>query len=318
MEKNELCRLFPEKIRTMIDKLPIRADEVREIRFRIQNPIFLYLDGKEVMMDKNGQVCKEINESYKPTKEDLEEILSYISEFSIYAFEEEIKQGFLTLRGGHRVGIVGKPVIENGKIKTFQYIIGLNFRISHEIKGVASELIRHLYGSNGVRNTLIISPPGFGKTTMLRDIIRMISDGTTYGEGQTVGVVDERSEIGGSYLGIPQNDLGSRTDLLDACPKAEGMILLVRSMSPKVIAVDELGGEDDIKAVDHILRSGCKIIATIHGENVEELSHNRRLKGILEENIFERYIILRSPQSGKKNYAIYNSKMDLLGGSSKW
>ena len=92
------------------------------------------------------------------------------------------------------------------------------------------------------------------------------------------------------------------------------MILLVRSMSPKVIAVDELGGEDDIKAVDHILRSGCKIIATIHGENVEELSHNRKLKGLLEENIFERFIILRAPQSGKKNYAIYNSKMDLLGG----
>ena len=184
------------------------------------------------------------------SKREIEETMEYVANYSMYAYEEELRQGFLTIGGGHRVGVVGKAVSEDGHIRSMKYISCINVRIAHEVRGCADAVMPYVAGRGDVRHTLIISPPGCGKTTLLRDMIRQISNGGKHCRGRTVGVVDERSELGGAYRGIPQNDLGMRTDLLDCCPKAEGMMLLIRSMTPQVIAVDEIGGEEDIRAVE--------------------------------------------------------------------
>ena len=141
-------------------------------------------------------------------------------------------------------------------------------------------------------HTLIVSPPRCGKTTLLRDIIRQMSNGWGNISGVTVGVVDERSELAGCYQGIPQNDLGMRTDILDGCPKAEGMQMLIRSMSPVVVAVDELGKEEDFKAVESVIHCGCRLIATAHGASMEETLSQPFFRKLWEARVFLRYIFL--------------------------
>ena len=147
--------------------------------------------------------------------------------------------------------------------------------------------------------TCIIGPSGCGKTTLLRDLVRQISDGWETFPGNTVGVVDERSEIGGSYQGIPQNDVGIRTDVLDCCSKAEGMVMLLRSMAPQVIAVDEIGNYEDIRAIEMTLNSGCKLLATVHGSSIDEIRKKPLLERLIKEHVFERYIILQKETAGK-------------------
>ena len=168
----------------------------------------------------------------------------------------------------------------------------MNVRLSHERKGCADQIMPYVFENGELCHCMIISPPGCGKTTLLRDLIRQVSNGSAWCEGQTVGVVDERSEIGGSYLGVPQNDLGIRTDVLDCCPKAAGMMMLIRSMSPRVIAVDEIGDYEDIRAIEAVLNCGCRILATVHGNSIEDIEKKPLLKRFLTEKIFQRYVLL--------------------------
>lgn len=159
-----------------------------------------------------------------------------------------------------------------------------------------------------VAHTLIVSPPRGGKTTLLRDIIRQLSNGEEKKKmpGVTVGVVDERSELAGSYQGVPQNDLGMRTDVLDGCPKAEGMEMLIRSMSPAVVAVDELGRKEDFKAVESVIHSGCKVIATAHGNSIEDVIHQPYFERLVRRRVFERYIFLDKGEHAGTILGIYD------------
>ncbi len=184
----------------------------------------------------------------------------------------------------------------NEQIRNIQYIRYLNIRIAHEVIGVSDKALPYLYNKGEVLNTLIISPPGCGKTTMLRDLVRSFSIGNAYGKGLNVGLVDERSEIAGSFLGVPQNDIGLRTDVMDACPKREGMMMLIRSMAPDILAVDELGSNKDIEAMHQAIQCGCKMLATIHGFSLEEIGRKEYMKNVMEEQLFDRYMVL-----GKKN-----------------
>jgi len=224
---------------------------------------------------------------YKPTIQDISGTLEKMANHSLYAFDSEIKNGFITLLGGHRVGICGRVVLDGNKIKTLRHISGLTIRVARQVLGAADKILPLVKTPDKIHNTLIISPPGQGKTTVLRDLVRQLSN-----SGRHVSVVDERSEIAGSCQGITQNDLGERTDVLDGAPKAEGMLLMLRAMSPDVIAVDEIGGADDVSALLSIASCGAKIIATLHGENMADLQRKQSLAPMLDNKIFDKYIFL--------------------------
>ena len=218
----------------------------------------------------------------------------------------------VAIEGGHRVGVAGKVIMEEEKVKNIQYISSVNIRISHEVIGCADSLLPYITKNKQVCHTLIISPPCCGKTTLIRDLIRQISDGNQYVKGCSVGVVDERSELGGCYLGIAQNHLGSRTDILDCCPKAEGMIMLIRSMSPQVIAVDEIGTREDIHAVEYAMQCGCKLIASVHGLDMEEAKNKPVLGELIRRRMFERYVVLGNGEHPGVIRGIYDERGSVL------
>jgi stage III sporulation protein AA len=289
----ELLQLFPMDMRNFWMGVSRDMDRIQEIRLRAGLPVILLQGGKEYFLDVDGRYTADLGKAYVIQGQEVTEILQHICHYSIYAFEDELRQGFLTVEGGHRIGVVGQAVMEGeGEIRTLKYISGMNIRISHQVKGAGDKVLPFLYKQGQLRNTLLISPPGCGKTTMLRDLIRQISDGNAYGAGRCVGVVDERSEIAGCYQGVPQNDVGLRTDVLDACPKALGMMMLLRAMSPQVIAVDEVGDLDDARAIHDAASCGCGIIATIHGEGLGDIRKKAGMKELLREEIFQCFILL--------------------------
>ena len=262
--------------------------------------------GKEEIVLRSG------TEPYIVTKEELRETIDYISHYSLYAYENELRQGFVTVEGGHRVGVAGKVIMEKERVKNIQYISSLNIRVSHEVLGCADRLIPYIVANKQVCHTLIISPPCCGKTTLIRDLIRQISDGNEYVKGCSVGVVDERSELGGCYLGIAQNHLGTRTDVLDCCPKAEGMIMLIRSMSPQVIAVDEIGTVEDIHAIEYAMQCGCRMIASVHGLNMDEASNKPVLGDLIRRRMFQRYVVLGNEKGPGEILGIYDERGSVL------
>lgn len=299
MTREEVTRLFPSTIREILQQASWDADGLQEIRLRTDRPLILWLDGKEYFVTAQGLLTRHGKMGYLVTQEEVRTTMEYLGQYSLYAYEEELRQGFLTIQGGHRVGVAGKTIIENHQVKGVHQISCINIRFSHQIKGCAEPVLPYVIEKNEIYHTLIISPPRCGKTTLLRDLVRQISDGTGRFPGCTVGVVDERSEIGGSYQGVPQNDVGMRTDLLDCCPKSEGMMMLVRSMSPQVVAVDEIGSYEDIHAIEMILNSGCKLLATVHGSSIEDIRKKPLFDRLIREHVFERYIVLQKMNSQK-------------------
>ncbi len=253
---------------------------VQEIRIRAGCPIFVRVDGEEIRL--NGYADSRL----------IRELMEVFANHSLYAYEEEIRQGFLTIEGGHRVGISGKVVMDGKQIRMIKDISGLNIRLAHEWKGCAEEVLPWLYQDGTIQNTIFISPPGGGKTTILREVIRNLSDGNPHGRGMAVSVVDERSEIGACLRGIPQCDLGQRTDIMDGCPKALGMTMMIRSMGPEVLAADEIGTKEDLSAIRDALRSGVKILVTVHGDSLEDMKKKPILREMVEERMFGRYVVL--------------------------
>jgi stage III sporulation protein AA len=258
-------------------------EKISEIRLRAGKPLILNASGRDIVYE------------FSPSAEDIRETMERISQYSFYAFEAELSMGYITLPGGHRVGVSGQVVLENGAVRSWRYISGLNIRVAHEIKGCADKILPHLLSENHFYHTMIIAPPGHGKTTLLRDIIRQISDGVPNHAHFNVGLVDERSEVAGCFRGLPQNDVGIRTDVLDGCPKAEGMVMLLRAMAPDVIAVDELGGRNDALAVESVLNAGVKLLCTAHGNSVEDAQANPVLARLVGGGVFERYVVLSTP-----------------------
>lgn len=291
---NLMTKYFPKHIKEALEN-NISEEEVNiieEIRIRINLPIIVKLAEKEKIID------------YKVSTEDINYIFQKICENSIYAYQNQIANGFVTIKGGNRVGIVGTAVVQNGKVTNLNYVSGLNFRIAQEIIGCSNKIMPNIIRGETIYNTLIIAMPGMGKTTLLRDIIRNLSNGFTDGntkiKGQNISVIDERGEISATYRGGSQNDLGIRTDVLNDIPKAIGMKMAIRSMAPQIIAADEIGSVDDVNAIQYAICCGIKGIFTAHGNSVENVKKNTELKSLIDNKIFEKFIIIKKEDGRRK------------------
>lgn len=311
VKENHILSIFPGRIREKFLKAAKKADELQEIRLTALKPVRILCGNREFFLEETGELSDIIgNQCWYITTGEMELILDHICSYSRYAYEENIRQGFITVPGGHRIGVAGQVVLgEDGKVKSMKYIRCMNIRISHEIIGAADVLMPLVHRNGALCNTLLIAPPGCGKTTMLRDLIRQVSNGSKWAKGKQVGVVDERSEIAGSFMGIPENQIGFRTDILDACPKAEGMMMLIRAMSPQVVAVDEIGGGRDMQALHTVLQCGCRVMATVHGESMEDMKG----RGVQTE-IFERFVFLGKKDGKCVLLGVRNENGELLYG----
>lgn len=291
----EVLPFLAPAVSDLLRNLPTSIwSELEELRLRVSRPLLMRLGLGELTLNQHGEICRNLSDGVIISREMVDRSLQMITASSIYACEEELKNGFLTIRGGHRVGVTGKVVLEAGRVKTIRYVSSLNVRMSREIKGVGRQVLPYLIHNSQVVSTLIVSPPQAGKTTLLRDIIRLLSDGDQklgYG-AVNVGVVDERSELAGCWQGVPQNDLGRRVDVLDACPKAEGMLMLLRAMAPQVIVTDELGRESDLRAVQEAVSGGVAIITSVHGLDEQDIRRKPVLRAILDTGVFQRIIVL--------------------------
>lgn len=245
--EEEILKYFPCNIYNILKK---EMDEnaiknIQEIRIRCNRPIILKLRNGDIIIDYIINQCE------------LLQILEKICNNSIYAYKNQICNGFITIKGGHRVGITGTAVIEDEKVINLKYINGINFRIAREVFNCSEKIIEQIIDkeNNTIYNTLIVSSPGKGKTTILRDTIRKISNGIPELDflGKNCGVVDERGEIAAIYHGVPQNDIGIRTDVIENISKAQGMKMLIRSMTPEIIACDEIGTKEDAEAIKEAL-----------------------------------------------------------------
>lgn len=295
---DEILNSLSINLRTKIKNIQNQSIDIEEIRLRTNKPLIINSNSRDYFYnDKNGNLDLTIKQPYIVRKEDIEETFQIICKYSVHSFIDDIKKGFITLRGGHRIGIVGKVIIENGQVKNIKHISSLNIRISKEIKGCSKKVLQHIIkNKNEINNTIIISPPQCGKTTILRDIVRNISDGNReYGfEGVKVALIDERNEIAGSCMGIAQLDVGIRTDIMETCPKDLGIMMVLRSMSPNVIVTDEIGNEREIKALYTALNGGVSLITTVHGDSIEDILHRQELKNLLDGDLFRKVIILSS------------------------
>mgnify|MGYP001646554566 FL=1 len=288
IKMDEILRYFPNKIYQIFSNLlqenPQIANELQEIRIRVDKPIILKLREKDLILQ------------YNILQTEILQIVERLCENSIYAYKNQICEGFITIKGGHRVGLTGSCVIENGKITNIKYISSLNIRIAREVKNCSTRILREIIDieNKTIYNSIIVAPPGRGKTTILRDIIRRLSDGIEEinFRGKTCGVVDERGEIAAMYKGAPQNDVGIRTDIIENVSKNKGIHMLIRTMAPEIIACDEIGSKEDVEAIHYALYSGVKGIFTMHGKNVEDIKNNKQIYELIENREIQKIIFL--------------------------
>ena len=286
MDKNteKILNKLPEEIREGLRLLPENiVDSFEEIRIKVHHDTVLIAGGREISLHDAAAVTPEI----------VDETLSRMLDYSYYAHEEELSKGYVTVEGGHRVGICGRVTMKEGRVHLIKDVSSLNIRRSRQIIGASQKIIKSVWDEarNNVSNTLIISPPRCGKTTILRDLARNLSN-----RGYRIGICDERSEIAGCYNGETSYDLGSRTDILDGCPKAEGILMLIRAMAPDVIITDEIGRKEDVRAIEAALCAGVKTITTIHGNTYEDVASSA-VGELVRNHIFETLVFLSAQPS---------------------
>ena len=282
-------RYLSHPLRKCFERLTLSEKQINEIHIRVERPVIVNVHQTEIYINSDG-LCFCDQNAYIASRNDIRQTLQFMSEYSLYAYEDELKQGYMTLDGGYRVGICGNLRYGKDEVINFDQVNALNIRIFSERLDAADVLMKILVTSEKncqkPDSVLIISPPGYGKTTLLRDLVRQVSDDTEHFPGISISLIDERREIAGCVNGIPTLDVGMRTDVYDGCGKSEGMMYAVRAMGPSVLAVDEIGGKKDVDAILYAGKCGCSVFATVHGTDLKEARQKTYIREILNANIF--------------------------------
>jgi len=279
----EAAAVLPLRLRKAV--LALSQEEkaaAEEFRLRAGRPLGVLLPAGELPLDVTVE------------PEELETLCDLASEFSRYAAAETLREGCLTVRGGFRVGLCGTAVMKNGSNTGLKNFSSAVVRIAREKKGIGEDLAARLLDGGSFPNTLILSPPGGGKTTLLRDLVRALSE-----RGQRISLIDERGEVAVVYRGEAQMDVGPCTDVLDACPKALGIPMVLRAMNPRIIAVDEITTREDLRAMELAVGCGVGLLATIHAADVEELLEKPLYRQLLEAKVFRRVIRIGKTEEGR-------------------
>ena len=254
-----------------------RMQQVEEVRLRCGNRLSVVCLNRELEIGKEAIGVSE-----------LRDLLSRAARYSVQSYQEDLSRGFLPLEGGHRLGLCGTIARNNGEIVGYRTVSSACIRIAREIPGAATALYQQLAGEGYCKSALLVAPPGLGKTTLLRDLIRCCSFA-----GLRVGVVDERSELAALYNGKPQFELGSCVDVIEGADKSEAAMRLIRTMSPQVLAMDEITEERDLRTVQTAMHCGVTVLATAHGINGAELLRKPLFRELLEQKVFDCLVVIR-------------------------
>lgn len=289
---DQVAALLPYELRHRVVALPASArSRAEELRLRVGQPLFiLYPEGETPITGTHV------------TADVLETVLEIASGASVHTVMEQIRNGFVPVKGGHRLGLCGTAVVQNGALVNLRELSSLSLRVARAFPGVAASVVPKLWGESGLESTLVLSPPGGGKTTFLRDLIRCVSAG----EGcppKRVGVADERFELAGMVDGKPTLEVGPRTDVLSGCPKALGLSLLLRGMNPQVVAVDEITAPEDAAAMIQAVGCGVTLLATAHAASLADLSRRPLYRELLDARVFGRAVVI-SGQGSERRYTV--------------
>ena len=278
---------------------------VFEVRIRANAPIVINYKGI------NTIVKNEAGKIIIGTKNDIERVVQVASNYSLYTVENQLKQAFITAEKGYRIGLSGEIVSECGAsgIRSIKNIYSVNIRVPHKILNCSFKVFNYIYSNNEIKNTLIISPPGAGKTTYLRDICYQFSK---LEKPHNILLIDERYEIAGVKNGEQTIDVGGFVDILSGASKAFGLSQGIRSLKPDIIVTDEIGTKEDFEAVTYAINSGVKVITTIHSENIEMLYEKEGLKSIIDSRYFDRYIVLSNDSGVGQCIGIYDKNLKCL------
>lgn len=288
MSYRQAVQVLPMSLRREALALPMEEwKQVEELRLRLGWPMTVVLPQGEHALGGLPVAAHE-----------LDQLLELASRASVHAVMDQLRRGYLTVEGGHRVGLCGSAVMREGEIHALRRLSSASIRIARSVPGAARPLMAQLTQGEGIPSTLILAPPGMGKTTLLRDLIRCVSEGDGT-RAKRVGVVDERGELAALWNGRPQLDLGRRTDVVEGCPKAKGLMMLLRSMNPQVLAVDEITAPEDVAALITAAGCGVTLLATAHGDSREDLAARPLYRALMEEGIFRRLVRIRWTQAGR-------------------
>lgn len=295
IEMEEKVKFLPSSLRQLVFELGReRCKSIEELRLREGQALSYVEAGRERIPSEW--------KSHSVTAREISWVLEAAGHGSIHAVLEQFKHGFLSVEGGHRIGICGSVAMKQGEMINFRSISSLSIRFCHEILAIAEPILPDLIQKEKLQNTLIFSPPGGGKTTLLRDLIRCVSDGVGM-DPLRVGVADERGELCGMYQGRAQRNVGKRTDIIDGCPKAQALLMLLRGMNPQVLAADEITAPEDLQAAEEIAGCGVTLLATAHGAEPEDVHLRPIYRELLKSEIFQRFVWIRIVK-GVREYQI--------------